>query len=420
MEEGIEPEEIKTLSSPEEIQQIYRSLIQSALSEISLIIPTRNTLSRQHKIGLTDLIKIAALEKNVQINIAIPRYEILKQLDVECKVIHPEEEAADNLREIEELPLISQNITVRKYFSSINQISEIKSTILLVDRQSYLVIDLKDDSRDKFNDAIGLATYSKSKSRTQSYGFIFDTIWMQAGLYRQLERGMIELEKLNAMQNEFVNIAAHELRTPAQAILGYSEMLAMTSDMNTRYGEAIVRNAQRLYSLTTDMLDVARIESQTLRLDKSNFDLNQEIENVIKDVMETAEWAKISNNVRFVFEPENSTILFGDRQRIYQVILNLVNNALKFTEKGTITIGVEKNNQTDDTMVTITDTGAGIDREILPRIFMKFATKSKSGTGLGLFISKAIVEAHGGSLQAQNNVDGKGAMFRFTIPHIEV
>jgi hypothetical protein len=176
MEEGIEPEEIKTLSSPEEIQQIYRSLIQSALSEISLIIPTRNTLSRQHKIGLTDLIKIAALEKNVQINIAIPRYEILKQLDVECKVIHPEEEAADNLREIEELPLISQNITVRKYFSSINQISEIKSTILLVDRQSYLVIDLKDDSRDKFNDAIGLATYSKSKSRTQSYGFIFDTI----------------------------------------------------------------------------------------------------------------------------------------------------------------------------------------------------------------------------------------------------
>jgi two-component system sensor histidine kinase VicK len=420
MEEGIEPEEIKILSNPEDIQLLYRNLIQTALSEISLIIPTRNTLSRQHEIGLTDLIKKAAIEKNVQINIAIPRYEMLKQLDVELKVIHPEEVAADNLNDIEELPLISQNIIIRKFFSSINQTSEMKSTILLVDRQSCLVIDLKDDSSDKFSDAIGLATYFKTKSCTQSYGFIFDTIWMQAGLYRQLELRTIELEKLNAMQNEFVNIAAHELRTPAQAILGYSEMLAMTSDMKTSYGEAIMRNAQRLYSLTTDMLDVARIESQTLRLDNSNFDLNQEIENVIKDVMETAEWAKISNDVRFVFEAENSTILFGDRQRIHQVILNLVNNALKFTKKGTITIGVEKNSQTDDTMVTITDTGTGIDSEILSRIFTKFATKSKSGTGLGLFISKAIVEAHGGSLQAQNNVDGKGAMLSFTIPHIEV
>jgi two-component system sensor histidine kinase VicK len=242
---------------------------------------------------------------------------------------------------------------------SINQTSEIKSTILLVDRQSCLVIDLKDDSSDKFSDTIGFATYFKTKSRTQSYGFIFDTLWMQAGLYRQLELRTIELEKLNAMQNEFVNIAAHELRTPAQAILGYSEMLAMTSDMNTSYGEAIMRNARRLYSLTTDMLDVARIESQTLRLDNSNFDLNQEIENVIKDVTETAEWAKISNDVGFVFEPENSTILFGDRQRIHQVILNLASNALRFTKKGTITIGVEKTSQTDDTMVTITDTGTG-------------------------------------------------------------
>jgi hypothetical protein len=114
MEEGIESEEIKILSSPEDIQKLYRSLIQSALSEISLLIPTRNTLSRQHKIGLADLIKIAAIEKNVQINIAIPRYEMLKQLDVELEVIHPEEKAADNLRE--------------KFFSSINQ--QVKSSQL--------------------------------------------------------------------------------------------------------------------------------------------------------------------------------------------------------------------------------------------------------------------------------------------------
>lgn len=166
----------------------------------------------------------------------------------------------------------------------------------------------------------------------------------------------------------------------------------------------------------SDILDIARIESQTLKLNKSNFDLNQEIENVIKEVIERPGWTEISRNIRFVFEPKNSTIIYGDRERINQVIQNLVNNAVKFTGAGSITIGVEKNIQSKEIIVTVTDTGIGIDKEILPRIFMKFATKSKSGTGLGLFISKAIIQAHGGNIDAHNNVDCVGATFRFTIP----
>lgn len=227
----------------------------------------------------------------------------------------------------------------------------------------------------------------------------------------------MELEKLTQMQNEFVNVAAHELRKPTQAIVGYAEMLTSSLERNRKYEDAILRNGERLYSLTADILDVARIESDTLQLNKSNFDLNQEIENIIKEIVESATWTETGRNVSFAFEPKNSTSIFGDRVRIIQVIQNIISNAVKFTDAGTITIDVEKNNQGNEVMVTVSDTGLGIDKEILPRIFMKFATKSKSGgTGLGLFISKAIIEAHGGSFEAYNNVDGVGATFRFTIP----
>jgi two-component system, OmpR family, sensor histidine kinase VicK len=399
IEEGIEPEEIKILSNPMEIQQLYRDLLESAISELSLIVSTPDAFLRQQKIGIIDLIKKAAIERNVKVNLIIPKYENQNQNKLET--------------EIEDLQIASDNIHVRKHLPSISQTSTIKSTILLADRQYSLLIDFK-DVEGSFRDVIGFATYSNNKSRTQSYGFIFDTIWRQADVYEELEMKTIELEKLNTMQNEFINIAAHELRTPTQAILGYSDMLEQSSERNQSYEKTIARNAQRLHILATDILDVARIESRTLKLNKSSFGLNQEAENVIKDVMERREWEKNSNSVKFIFEPKESIILFGDKQRIYQVLFNLVNNALKFTENGTITIAIEK--QKNNAVITVTDTGLGIDKTIQPRIFSKFVTKSNSGTGLGLFISKAIVEAHGGHIQASNNLDGKGATFLFNLP----
>jgi signal transduction histidine kinase len=143
--------------------------------------------------------------------------------------------------------------------------------------------------------------------------------------------------------------------------------------------------------------------------------LNQEIESIINDVITRASWEENSHNVSLVFEPTASVLVYGDRDRINQVIQNLVNNAVTFTEYGTITIRVEKNDPGNEVSVTVKDTGTGIDKDIIPRLFMKFATKSKQGTGLGLFISKGIVEAHGGKIEAYNNVDGPGATFRFTI-----
>lgn len=416
MDAGMEPNQIRILSNPDEIQELYRNLIQSASSEISLIVASPNALVRQNNIGLSESLEKAALERNVLVNLAIPRLDTQKQnnsKNISQNIV------AKNLQETEELATKSQNITVRKYLSSVYQTSKFKSTMLLIDRKSTLIIDLRDDSKNSFSEATGLATYYDGEARTLSYGFIFDTIWTQAELYRQLELRTMELEKLNEMQNEFVNVAAHELRTPAQAIMGYSEMLEKSLERNRSYEKAIDRNAQKLFNLTSNLLDVARIETRTLKLNKSSFDLNQEIENVIKEIVDSSSSGGTGRNVTFVFEPRFSTTIYADRERINQVIQNVINNAVKFTESGTITIAVERNKISNEVVVTVTDTGTGIDKEILPNIFMKFTTKSRTGTGLGLYISKAIIEEHGGRIEARNNEDGKGAMFRFTMPKIQ-
>jgi phospho-acceptor domain-containing protein len=299
MEQGIEPEEIKILSNPDYIQHLYKDLLQSAMSEISLIVSTPNALFRQQEIGIIELIRKAAIERNVKVNLVIPKYE-------KSNRNQPSLITRADMSEVNELPMVSNNIRVKRLLPSINKTSKIKSTILLADRECSLLIDLKDDLSQNFTDAIGFASYSNSKSRTQSYNFIFDTIWRQADVYEELEMKTIELEKLNTMQNEFINIAAHELRTPTQAILGYSDMLEQSPERNQSYEKTIARNAQRLGLLASDILDVARIESQTLKLNKTNFDLNQEAENVIKDVTERREWEKNSNNVKFIFEPKES------------------------------------------------------------------------------------------------------------------
>ena len=108
----------------------------------------------------------------------------------------------------------------------------------------------------------------------------------------------------------------------------------------------------------------------------------------------------------------------GDKNRINQVISNLLSNAIKFTNSGSINITLEKDISDNKLSIYIRDTGLGIDQNVLPKIFSKFVTKSKDGTGLGLFISKSIIEAHGGKIWAENNKDGKGAIFSFSLPLI--
>jgi signal transduction histidine kinase len=218
------------------------------------------------------------------------------------------------------------------------------------------------------------------------------------------------------MQQEFINIASHEMKTPTQAILGYSKLIQRHPEKREGMIEAIARNAARLQRLTNDILDVTRIETQSLKLNKERVNLNELVSDIIEDYRNEIE--KGNKDVKLMHEPQDQIIeVEADKNRLTQVISNLLNNAIKFTKEGTVRVSEQVND--GKALVSIKDTGQGIDPEIFPRLFLKFAAKSETGTGLGLFISKSIVEAHGGKIWAENNTDydgKKGAVFTFSIP----
>jgi two-component system sensor histidine kinase VicK len=219
---------------------------------------------------------------------------------------------------------------------------------------------------------------------------------------------------------EFINIASHEMRTPVQSILTHAEFLYNGPERYTKeYAQAIFRNAMRLQTLCNNLLDVNRIERQTLKLKKEKFDLTELISNAMQDFKNSIENSLYNTkNIKLLFEPSMEVIVGADKDRISQVITNLIDNAFKFTEAGNITITLEKkDNKT--AVITMKDTGSGIDPHILSDLFSKFMTISVKGTGLGLFVSKNIIEAHGGSMWAKNNPDGKGASFIFAIPLVQ-
>ena len=284
-----------------------------------------------------------------------------------------------------------------------------RATVLIVDKRISLVMELKDDSKDNFSDAVGLSTYSNSKAGVMSYIAMFENLWSQTDL-------MDQLKVHDRMQKEFINVAAHELRTPIQPILSLTE--ALRSDVTSSEGQEmlniIIRNAERLRQLAENILDVTRIESQTFRLTKENFSLDEILTRIMTDCREEVKRSR--TDLELTLEPvSNETFVEADKSRIAQVVTNLITNAIRFTKRGNVSVAVTKG-KANDIVVSIRDTGQGIDPEIIPRLFTKFVTKSITGTGLGLFISKSIIEAHGGSIWAENNLDGRGATFTFTIP----
>ena len=241
-----------------------------------------------------------------------------------------------------------------------------------------------------------------------------------------------KLSLQSKIQRDFINITAHELRTPIVPIITLSELLyskikkeneiqknpSKENEKKQEFLEVILRNCYRLYRLTEDVLDVTKIESQTLKMNKEIIQLNEIIENVVKDYREIINKKRYgSDQISIVFEPSKDIILVNaDKGRIIQVLSNLLDNALKFTKEGTINITIKKIKENQEIMVTIKDSGTGLDPEIIPQLFKKFATKSEQGTGLGLFISKNIIEAHDGIMWGENNSESNGSTFYFTLP----
>jgi signal transduction histidine kinase len=234
-----------------------------------------------------------------------------------------------------------------------------------------------------------------------------------------LQKANDQLRQNDKLQREFINMAAHELRTPIQPILGLTDVLLdqVSDPHQSHLLEVIMRNARRLQRLSCDILDVSKIESSSLKLSKTPIELNEVIQTVIND-FENGSNSERNKKVKIFFQPKDSIVVYVDRDRIYQVLSNLLNNALKFTKHGTVMININLDDNESNKVVNVTvqDTGIGITEDLMPNLFSKFVTSSYNGTGLGLFISKGIIEAHGGSIWAENNSNGIGASFSFSLP----
>ena len=239
---------------------------------------------------------------------------------------------------------------------------------------------------------------------------------------RNLEQAYEDLKIHEKLQTEFVNIAAHELRTPIQPLLGAAELIESQFQGKDKIEvthpeiEMILRNAKRLERLSSDILEISRIESGALRLNRETFSLAYIIAGAVKDAMNQSNFNPDKLTIRY---HADDIFVHADREKTIQVITNLLTNAIKFTDEGTISVTTQRDKDNKLALVTVRDSGSGIDSDIVSKLFEKFATKSERGTGIGLYISKKIVEAHGGNILGENNLDGPGATFKFTIPLAE-
>jgi signal transduction histidine kinase len=386
IEQDVEPQRIEVIYNAQQALELYQWLIMSAEKEIKVVFPTTNALIRQDKAGILFLLQEAAAIKKCQVKILVPNDELIRNF-------------ISNYN--------NSGISTR----FVDQHESGKATILIVDNKVSLMMELKDDSKKTFHEAIGLSTYSNSKAGVLSYVSMFESLWKQTELYE-------ELKSNEKMQKEFINTAAHELRTPVQPILGMAELIELSfeggkakTEISKDDIEIILRNAKRLERLSSDVLETARIESQSLRLNKEKFSLKEVIFGLVRD----AENRIVDRDIAIRYNPKKDIVVYADKGRISEVISNILDNAIKFTHNGNVTISADINNN-GEVIVVIRDEGTGIDDEISSRLFTKFATKSEKGTGLGLYISKSIVEAHGGKIWAKNNIDDKGATFGFSLP----
>ena len=420
IEKIIESKGIQILRNPFQVQKLVFELLKLAKDEILVIFSTANAFHRQEKTGALELLFDIATKNSLNIKIMTPVDDKIKEKKQKLENIKIIKEVDDNTIQLEE---ISQKKHIHKENSKKIQIRFIERqhqttiSILIVDKKYSLAVELKDDTKDTMYEATGLATFSNSKSTVLSYISMFETLWLQTELCDRLE-------KQDKIQKEFIDIAAHELRTPIQPIIAITEIL-YSQNKNEDYQEllgVILRNAKRLKRLTEDLLDVAKIESNTLKLNKEVFNLEEVISGIIAQYR--TDIKEIDNTIYLKFLPEEKDLYIeGDKGRISQVIDNLLCNSIKFIEDvsnngnsgGNITI-IAKREGNDRIKVITKDTGIGIDREILSRLFTKFATKSDKGTGLGLYISKKIIEAHAGEIWGKNNDNGIGAEFGFVLP----
>ena len=395
---------LQIIRDPAEVQKIGFELIRSAKDEVLIIFSTANAFHMQEHVGGIQLLgEVITTKKELNIRILTPTDERIKKISSELR---------HQLKKIE----------VRHIEESLQS----KVTVLVTDRKYSLAVELKDDTKNSVHEVIGFATYSNSKSTVISYVSIFESLWKQVELIEQVTKLSEKLREEEKMHKEFINIAAHELRSPIQPIVGLAEILSSKKETEIAKQEellsVIIRNAKRLKELTENILDITRIENQSLNLHKELVDIDDLIANALEDVKTQVSY---KHNIKLIYndyQKESPLFVEADRGRLTQVISNLLSNAIKFTKEGTITVVTEekRSNNIDLLLVRVRDSGTGINESIMPILFKKFATRSEKGMGLGLFVCKSIIEAHGGKIWAENNADGKGATFTFSLPLLSI
>ena len=385
IEEGTEIEFYEVITDNEKASQILVDMVKSTKREALIFLPNDKALVRIDKLGIIDCL-VKASQNGVNVKIICQLSE--ENTEIQKKI----SENASNIR------ILDGNSSPYGMY--------------IIDREKFLRAELKRPEAEEFSDAIGLVVYSNRRTTVDSFESVFELLWNERMLVE-------ELKKADRMQKEFISIAAHELKTPIQAILGMSGLLKYYPERTEQVAEVISRNAVRLQRLSNNILDATRIESQTLKLEKERFNIRDLIPTIIEDYKERIK-ESANDKIGLIYDNNlnnNPIVVEADKERIIQVISNLLSNSIQFTNHGNIFLNIVADNDSKEVVVTVGDTGVGINPEILPRLFSKFVTRSQKGTGLGLFISKSIIEAHGGRIWAKNNVlDGQGTIFCFTLP----
>jgi signal transduction histidine kinase len=397
IEEKVGIAEIEIIRNP--VDSIGRGwdMVKSARKEIDVLFSSSNALRRQITMGALPLLKNASEKQNVKIRMLLPSSDMSEQL-------------------VEQIISSVPKIDIRTISANL----ETKISILVVDSKRCLILELKDDKQSTSYEAVGLSTYSISPTIISSYLAVFESFWRQAELFEKMKE--VEL-----LEKDFINFAAHELRNPVQPIIGFSELLYSKIDNHEhrRLLDEVILNAKRLERLALIMLDVTRIENNSLVLRKEIVDTSEILRDIVDSYnrkLEERNIARNNENPKLIIIQNGIKNINGinatiDKVRITQVICNILDNAISFSPEGKIRVLLkrEKRNGQNLLIVSVKDMGPGIDPEISPKLFTKFASKSDMGTGLGLFISKGIVEAHGGRIWAVNNPH-RGATFSFSLP----
>jgi two-component system, OmpR family, sensor histidine kinase VicK len=424
---------IETIEKSDDTLNLIKDLIASANQEILGIFPTVNSFMNQIESGFFTYLKNVTQSKDLSIKILVTEKIDFRELTNINKLFKDELYLLQDKREF----YAGSVNNMKPYDFTINQIRNIKIRsianndiqseigLLIADRSKSIIVEFKNSTLGDPSYSIGLASYSNSVPISNSYAFIFDSLWNQSELYQFLKKIYNRLKTHDKMQREFIDVVAHELRTPVQPMIGLTEYVKDNLDNKKQKEllEIVINSAQKLHTLAENILTVTKIEGKLFNLSKSTFNLTELVIEIVKNFEITLEnKIKIDGmrkkKIKFVLVGfEKRHIVIADKVRISQVISNLIDNSVNFimdSKNGIITITIEA--VESSITVKIKDNGEGIHTEILPRLFSKFATKSFYGTGLGLYICRNIIIMHGGKIWAENNKDGMGATISFTLP----